>query len=76
MSQLLNLALAKEPLRDELYCQLVKQFSDNRKAESVQRVWQMMLLALSTFPPSEALENYLEMFLRCVCVCVRHDDVR
>lgn len=74
--QVLNLALHSEPLRDELFCQLVKQFTGNGRQYSVERLWQLMLLALTTFPPSVLLENYLEMFLRCghpvaaVCWCV------
>ena len=62
--QLLSLALGNPPLRDELYCQVIKQLTSNIDATSVQRLWQLMMLSLCTFPPSEALENYLEVYLR------------
>jgi hypothetical protein len=62
--QLLSLTLSNEPLRDELFCHLVRQLNGNDNPYSVDRLWQLMLLALSTFPPSEPLENYLEHFLR------------
>jgi len=51
-------------LRDELYCQLMKQLTANPSPESIDHGFTLMSLLLSTFPPSAELENYLEMFLR------------
>ena len=51
-------------VRDEIYCQLVKQLIDNPGKASVSRGWNLMALCLSTFPPSDEFENFLELFLR------------
>lgn len=51
-------------VRDEIYCQLVKQLIDNPGKSSVSRGWNLMALCLSTFPPSDEFENFLELFLR------------
>ena len=55
-------------LRDEIYVQIMKQLTDNPReplsAVASKRGWNLMALCLSTFPPSDQLENYLESFLR------------
>jgi hypothetical protein len=51
-------------LRDEIFLQLCKQLSSNPSASSLERGWVLMHLCLCTFPPSEDLENHLELFLR------------
>lgn len=62
--ELCQMALENAGIRDELYCQLVKQLTRNPDAQSVQRGWQLMSVFLETFPPLEQFQNYLEMFLR------------
>jgi hypothetical protein len=54
----------RSAVRDEIYCQLVKQLIDNPGKSSVARGWNLMALCLSTFPPSDEFENFLELFLR------------
>ena len=51
-------------LRTEVFCQLIKQVTANPSTESAQRGWELIVLCLSTFPPSSDFENYLEMYLR------------
>ena len=55
-------------LRDEIYVQLMKQLTDNPREPlspvASKRGWNLVALCLSTFPPSDQLENYLETFLR------------
>eukprot|EP00456_Euglypha_rotunda_P048582 TRINITY_DN3893_c0_g1_i4.p1 TRINITY_DN3893_c0_g1~~TRINITY_DN3893_c0_g1_i4.p1 ORF type:complete len:409 (-),score=58.11 TRINITY_DN3893_c0_g1_i4:167-1291(-) len=63
-SELLTLCLQQKELRDEVYCQLIKQLTNNPKQESIQKGWDLMTLCLATFPPGSEMENYLEMFLR------------
>jgi hypothetical protein len=57
----------REPfLRDEIYCQLIKQLRDNRSSRrkrSEKRGWALMMLCLQTFPASDTMGPYLEMFL-------------
>ena len=51
-------------LEDEAYLQLMKQLTGNPTPESVEKGWELMGLLCSTFMPSEALENFVVMFLR------------
>lgn len=51
-------------LTNEIYCQLVKQLTNNEKPQSVNRGWNLMNICLYLFPPTQELENYLEVFIR------------
>ncbi|CAE7178082.1 unnamed protein product [Rhizoctonia solani] len=50
-------------LRDEIYCQVVKQLTDNSNPESTFRGWQLLCVLLVTFPPSKNFEGYLRSFM-------------
>lgn len=50
-------------LRDEIYCQLMKQLSGNPSTESVFKGWQFLCVLLLTFPPSKNFETYLQSFI-------------
>ncbi|CAE6493414.1 unnamed protein product [Rhizoctonia solani] len=50
-------------LRDEIYCQVVKQLTDNPNTESTFRGWQLLCVLLVTFPPSKNFEGYLRSFM-------------
>lgn len=52
----------QEALRDELYCQLLRQLSQHPPSE--RRGWQLLWLALGLFPPSGLLLKQLGQFLR------------
>ncbi|KAJ1454068.1 MyTH4 domain-containing protein [Pelagophyceae sp. CCMP2097] len=54
-----NMLLAAEPLRNECYCQIVKQTNGNPSDESTVRGWQLFTACLATFPPSEDLAPHL-----------------
>lgn len=56
--------LAHPALRDEMLAQLLRHLTQNKSVASVTRGWQLLLLLLSSFPPGEAFENYVERFLR------------
>ncbi|KAH7920691.1 RhoGAP-domain-containing protein [Leucogyrophana mollusca] len=61
---LLGEGLTHGELRDEIYCQLMKQLSGNPNAESVFKGWQMLCVLLITFPPSKNFETYLRSFMQ------------
>eukprot|EP00484_Ammonia_sp_Unknown_P018101 CAMPEP_0197028252 /NCGR_PEP_ID=MMETSP1384-20130603/7978_1 /TAXON_ID=29189 /ORGANISM="Ammonia sp." /LENGTH=1466 /DNA_ID=CAMNT_0042457223 /DNA_START=22 /DNA_END=4422 /DNA_ORIENTATION=+ len=54
----------QEEYRNEIYCQLIKQLTNNPKTQSVNRGWNLLNICLYVFPPSRELENYLEVFIR------------
>ena len=56
--------LAQEPLRDELYCQLIKQLIDNRSQISEERGWELLWLATGCFACSATLVKEVNQFLR------------
>ncbi|XP_062580811.1 rho GTPase-activating protein 39-like isoform X4 [Saccostrea cucullata] len=47
-------------LRDEIYMQLCKQTTENRKGDSLQKGWEMIAICLYFFPPSTKFSGYLE----------------
>eukprot|EP01087_Luapelamoeba_hula_P009787 TRINITY_DN2557_c0_g1_i2.p1 TRINITY_DN2557_c0_g1~~TRINITY_DN2557_c0_g1_i2.p1 ORF type:complete len:408 (+),score=83.59 TRINITY_DN2557_c0_g1_i2:322-1545(+) len=51
-------------VRDEIYCQLIKQLTDNPDSTSVRKGWTLMACCLQTFPPSDEFVNFAEMFLQ------------
>jgi len=55
--------LEQPELVDEIYIQLCKHLTQNPKPESVGRTWQLMCMAVGTFPPSSDFEFYLLNFL-------------
>ncbi|KAF9651264.1 Rho GTPase activation protein [Thelephora ganbajun] len=60
---LLSEALTHGELRDEVYCQAVKQLIGNPSTESVFKGWQLLCVFLVTFPPSKNFETYLRSFM-------------
>mmetsp|Transcript_26353 Transcript_26353/g.42683 ORF Transcript_26353/g.42683 Transcript_26353/m.42683 type:complete len:764 (-) Transcript_26353:552-2843(-) len=53
-----------EDLRDEVYCQLVKQTTNNPDATSTLRGWELLAMCAGLFPPSSKLEKYLLSYMR------------
>eukprot|EP00301_Raphidiophrys_heterophryoidea_P005200 c12213_g1_i2.p1 GENE.c12213_g1_i2~~c12213_g1_i2.p1 ORF type:complete len:2183 (+),score=510.34 c12213_g1_i2:803-6550(+) len=48
----INKGIEKEDLRDEIYCQLIKQLTHNPNSESASRCWQLLCICSHSFPPS------------------------
>jgi hypothetical protein len=63
-AEIQSTGMTRRDMREELYCQFVKQLTKNPSADSVSKGWELMHLCLDSFPPGEALENYLECWLR------------
>jgi pyruvate/2-oxoglutarate dehydrogenase complex dihydrolipoamide acyltransferase (E2) component len=61
---LLNQGLQTSEVRDEIYCQIIKQLEQNPNPSSKQKGWKLMEMCLQTFAPGDDFANYLEMYLR------------
>jgi len=59
-----SIGIRNPRLRDEIYCQICRQLTNNISPTSSSRGWILMALCLGVFPPSDELLNYLRSFLK------------
>ncbi|XP_048055664.1 unconventional myosin-VIIa [Megalobrama amblycephala] len=52
-----------EELRDEIYCQIMKQMTSNNNRYSVEQGWQLLWLCCGLFPPSNSLLKHAQRFI-------------
>ena len=70
LEELLQRSATFEELRDEVYLAIIKQCTDNpglndpKHGDAIARAFELLALCLTTFPPSEAFQDYLESFVR------------
>ncbi|XP_015264730.1 PREDICTED: unconventional myosin-XV [Gekko japonicus] len=66
---LLKLCGEYEVIRDEVYCQIMKQITDNSstKTDSCQKGWRLLYILSAYYRCSEVLKPYLLWFLQDVC---------
>ncbi|KAI8770587.1 myosin-VIIa, partial [Biomphalaria glabrata] len=57
------MGIYRPSLRDELYCQLCKQLSNNPSKNSIVRGWVLMYMFAGSFAPTESLAPSLNSFL-------------
>uniref|UniRef100_A0A8C0ZHV0 Myosin VIIB n=1 Tax=Cyanistes caeruleus TaxID=156563 RepID=A0A8C0ZHV0_CYACU len=56
-------AIQEEILRDEIYCQIMKQLTENRNRYSETKGWQLLWLCTGLFPPSKSLLKHAQKFI-------------
>ncbi|KAI0768673.1 hypothetical protein BD413DRAFT_478710 [Trametes elegans] len=61
---LLGEGLSHGELRDEIYCQVMKQLNGNPSKESTFKGWQLLCVLLVTFPPSKDFEANLRSYIQ------------
>uniref|UniRef100_A0A8C5R0W4 MyTH4 domain-containing protein n=1 Tax=Leptobrachium leishanense TaxID=445787 RepID=A0A8C5R0W4_9ANUR len=62
--EILQLCKEKLMLKDEIYCQVLKQITENPKQESCNRGWMILSLLTGYFAPSSALLPYVTKYLQ------------
>ncbi|KAH9512784.1 hypothetical protein Btru_038182 [Bulinus truncatus] len=63
VSFIAGLGILRKELRDEIYCQLCKQLTNNPDNSSVTRGWLLLCLCTACFPPSEKFYPCLSKFV-------------
>ncbi|RXN08675.1 unconventional myosin-VIIa-like protein [Labeo rohita] len=58
-------AIVRQDIRDEIYCQILKQLTGNKNQKSTNRGWILLSICLGIFPPTDRLTKYLESFIHC-----------
>lgn len=69
-------ALEDETLRDELYCQIMKQLTENNIQSSEERGWDLMWLVVGLMVPSQNLLKELQEFLKTRVHPVAKDSIQ
>uniref|UniRef100_A0A8C2BDK5 Myosin VIIAb n=1 Tax=Cyprinus carpio TaxID=7962 RepID=A0A8C2BDK5_CYPCA len=60
--QIFEGALKAEPLKDEIFCQIIKQLTENHVNE--EKGWELLWLCTGLFPPSNMLLPHVQKFLQ------------
>uniref|UniRef100_A0AAR2JPA2 Myosin VIIAa n=1 Tax=Pygocentrus nattereri TaxID=42514 RepID=A0AAR2JPA2_PYGNA len=80
--QIFEGALKAEPLKDEIFCQILKQLTENHVKYSEEKGWELLWLCTGLFPPSNVLLPHIQRFLQSkkhhpiFCSCVLRNGSR
>ncbi|XP_068136681.1 unconventional myosin-VIIb isoform X2 [Hyperolius riggenbachi] len=61
--QIFSGPIREEALRDEIYCQILKQMTGNNNSYSLTSGWQLLWLCTGLFPPSKILLSHVQKFI-------------
>uniref|UniRef100_A0A4W3IWG1 Myosin VIIBb n=1 Tax=Callorhinchus milii TaxID=7868 RepID=A0A4W3IWG1_CALMI len=61
--QIFFAAMQEESIQDEIYCQILKQMTDNNNRYSIDMGWQLLWLCTGLFFPSPVLQPHVQKFL-------------
>ncbi|XP_070592864.1 myosin XVB [Erythrolamprus reginae] len=70
--EILQLCKNKKTLHDEVYCQVIKQITENPNLESCRFGWQLLSLLTGYFLPSSTLRPYITVILKQTCCDIDH----
>ncbi|XP_069496099.1 unconventional myosin-VIIa isoform X3 [Ambystoma mexicanum] len=62
--QIFEGSLKAEPLKDEIFSQIIKQLTDNHVKYSEEKGWELLWLCTGLFPPSNILLPHIQRFLQ------------
>jgi hypothetical protein len=63
IQDIIQMGIDVEPIRDEIYCQLIKQTTKNPKPESARLGWEVISLCCGAFLPSEEFQLHLSKYI-------------
>ncbi|XP_039184031.1 myosin XVB isoform X2 [Crotalus tigris] len=70
--EILQLCKEKKTLHDEVYCQVIKQITENPNLDSCHHGWRLLSLLTGYFLPSSTLMPYITQFLQQICYDSTH----
>ncbi|XP_053505469.1 unconventional myosin-VIIa [Ictalurus furcatus] len=62
--QIFEGSMKAEPLKDEIFCQIMKQLTENNVMYSEDKGWELLWLCTGLFPPSNILLPHVQKFLQ------------
>lgn len=75
LQDILNNGINYGELRDEIYCQVCWQLTQNPRIDSVHKGWECMAALVMTFPPSKNFELYLQEVMQAPLTAAAESDV-
>ncbi|XP_063162991.1 unconventional myosin-VIIb isoform X2 [Candoia aspera] len=61
--QIFLVAIQEDILHDEVYCQILKQLTENHNRYSLNSGWQLLWLCTGLFPPTKSLLKHVQKFI-------------